>query len=75
MARKDDAADVARAGFDAMMRGERDIAALTGLKNKIRSSVANVIPAAILAKQHPENGEAGDGQEIIGEMRFNRSPF
>src|SRR3954454_1874646 len=49
-AEKDDAADVAKTGFDAMMKGEGDI--VTGLKNKLQSSVANVTPAGMLAKQH-----------------------
>jgi short-subunit dehydrogenase len=54
---KDDAAEVARAGFDAMMRGEGDI--VTGMKNKIQSSVANVTPAAALARQHRKMAESG----------------
>ncbi|MDB5611377.1 MAG: putative Short-chain dehydrogenase/reductase [Bradyrhizobium sp.] len=54
---KDDAAEVARAGFDAMMRGEGDI--VTGMKNKIQSSVANVTPAGVLAKQHRKMAEPG----------------
>jgi short-subunit dehydrogenase len=54
---KDDAAEVARAGFDAMMRGEGDV--VTGLKNKIQSSIANVTPAGTLAKQHRKMAEPG----------------
>ena len=54
---KDDAAMVARAGFAAMMRGEGDI--VTGMKNKIQSSVANVTPASVLAKQHRSMAEPG----------------
>ena len=57
---KDDPADVARAGFDAMMRGEADI--VTGMKNKIQSSVANVTPAAALAKQHRKMAEPGTAE-------------
>ncbi|MCA6119223.1 SDR family NAD(P)-dependent oxidoreductase [Bradyrhizobium sp. WSM 1738] len=56
-ARKDDAAEVARAGFEAMMAGEGDI--VTGLKNKIQSAVANVTPAAILARRHRRMAEPG----------------
>jgi hypothetical protein len=59
---KDDAAEVARAGFDAMMKGEGDI--VTGMKNKIESSIANVTPAGALAKQHRKNGGAGHGQVV-----------
>jgi uncharacterized protein len=47
---KDDAAMVARTGFDAMMRGDGDV--VTGLKNKMQSAAANVTPAGILARQH-----------------------
>ncbi len=54
---KDDAADVAKAGFDAMMKGEGDI--VTGMKNKIQSSVANVMPAETLARQHRKMAEPG----------------
>jgi short-subunit dehydrogenase len=54
---KDSAYDVAKAGFDAMLRGDSDI--VTGLKNKIQSSVANVTPNEVLAKQHRKMAEPG----------------
>ena len=54
---KDDAADVAKAGFAAMMNGESDI--VTGFKNKVQSSVANVMPNELLAKQHRKMAEPG----------------
>ncbi len=47
---KDDPADVARTGFDAMMNGEGDI--VSGWKNKIQSAIANITPAPMLAEQH-----------------------
>jgi short-subunit dehydrogenase len=56
-AKKDDAGEVARIGYDAMMKGEGDV--VTGLKNKIQSSVANVLPAGVLAKQHRKMAEPG----------------
>ncbi|MGJ4942042.1 SDR family NAD(P)-dependent oxidoreductase [Bradyrhizobium sp. HKCCYLS1011] len=55
--KKDDAGNVARQGFDAMMAGEGDV--VTGLKNKVQSSIANVTPAAALAKQHRSQAEPG----------------
>jgi short-subunit dehydrogenase len=58
--KKDDAADVAKAGFDAMMRGDGDI--VTGFKNKIQSAVANVTPAAVLARQHRGMAEPGSAR-------------
>jgi len=54
---KDDPADVAKAGLDAMMRGDGDI--VTGLKNKLQSAVANVIPSGVLAEQHRKKAEPG----------------
>jgi short-subunit dehydrogenase len=54
---KDDAAMVARKGFEAMMAGKGDV--VTGLKNKIQSAVANVMPAEMLAKQHRKQAEPG----------------
>lgn len=59
-AKKDDAADVARAGFEAMKRGGGDI--VTGLSNKIQSAVANVTPAPLLAKRHRKMAEPGTGR-------------
>jgi uncharacterized protein len=56
-AEKDDAADVAKTGFIAMMRGEGDV--VTGFKNKVQSAAANVTPAEVLAKQHRKMAEPG----------------
>jgi uncharacterized protein len=56
-AEKDDAADVAKTGFIAMMRGEGDV--VTGFKNKVQSAAANVTPAEELAKQHRKMAEPG----------------
>jgi short-subunit dehydrogenase len=55
--KKDDAADVAKAGFDAMMRGDGDV--VTGFKNKVQSAIANITPAEALAKQHRKQAEPG----------------
>jgi short-subunit dehydrogenase len=49
-AEKDSAAEVAEAGFEAMMKGDGDI--VTGWKNKLQTTLANVTPAELLAKQH-----------------------
>jgi uncharacterized protein len=54
---KDDPADVAQAGFDAMMRGDGDVVA--GWKNKIATSLATVTPAGWLAEQHRTLAEPG----------------
>jgi uncharacterized protein len=55
--KKDDAGEVAKVGFDAMMKGESDV--VFGLKNKIQTSVANVMPNELLASQHRKMAEPG----------------
>jgi short-subunit dehydrogenase len=60
VADKDDPAAVAKAGFDAMMTGKGGV--VTGLKNKIQSSVANILPAGLLAKQHRKQAEPGSAK-------------
>jgi short-subunit dehydrogenase len=52
---KDDAADVAEQGFAAMMKGEADI--VTGWRNKVQTTIANVTPAELLAKMHRKKAE------------------
>lgn len=59
--KKDDPADVARTGFEAMMNGEGDVVA--GWKNKLQSAVANVTPAGVLAEQHRKMAEPGTAQK------------
>ena len=49
-AKKDDAAKVARDGFQAMMSGESDI--VSGWKNKLQATIANIVPSEVLAEQH-----------------------
>ena len=60
-AEKDDAADVAAVGFAAMMKGEGDV--VSGWKNKIQSSVANVTPAGALARQHSKQAAPGTAKQ------------
>lgn len=59
--KKDDPADVARVGFDAMMRGDGDV--VSGWKNKLQSAIANVTPAGVLAEQHRKMAEPGSGRK------------
>ena len=59
--KKDDPADVARIGFDAMMRGDGDV--VSGWKNKLQSAIANITPAAVLAEQHRRMAEPGAGEK------------
>jgi short-subunit dehydrogenase len=57
--KKDDPADVAKTGFDAMMRGDGDV--VSGWKNKLQTAIASVTPAGILAEQHRKQAEPGSG--------------
>jgi short-subunit dehydrogenase len=54
---KDDPAKVADDGFDAMMRGDGDI--VSGVKNKLQSAAANIMPSGVLASQHRKMAEPG----------------
>jgi uncharacterized protein len=58
---KDDPADVARVGFDAMMRGDGDV--VSGWRNKIQAAVASVTPSGVLAERHRAMTEPGSGKE------------
>ncbi|WP_207461404.1 SDR family NAD(P)-dependent oxidoreductase [Azospirillum sp. SYSU D00513] len=58
--KKDDPAMVARVGFEAMMKGEGDV--VSGWKNKLQTTLANVTPSAILAEQHRKMAEPGSGK-------------
>ena len=50
MRNKDDPAMVARAGYDAMMAGQAQMT--PGLKNKMQATLAEVLPAGLVAKAH-----------------------
>ena len=59
--RKDDPAEVARIGYDAMMQGEADV--VSGWRNKLQAALANLTPSAVLAEQHRRLAEPGSGQD------------
>jgi short-subunit dehydrogenase len=59
--KKDDPADVAKVGFEAMMKGEGDVVA--GWKNKIQTAVASITPAGMLAEQHRKMAEPGTAEK------------
>ncbi len=54
------AAEVAEAGFEAMLRGEADI--VTGLSNKMRAAMSHVVPETTLAKQSRQQAAPGTGE-------------
>ncbi len=55
--KKDDPADVAAAGFAAMMKGEGDV--VTGWMNKLQSAIALLTPSDTLAEQHRKMAAPG----------------
>lgn len=55
--KKDDAAMVARTGFNAMMSGEADV--VSGWKNKLETTLANITPNGLLAERHRKMAEPG----------------
>jgi uncharacterized protein len=59
--KKDDPADVAKVGFEAMMRGDGDV--VSGWKNKFTTVLASVTPAGMLAEQHRKMAEPGSGNK------------
>jgi hypothetical protein len=56
-----DPADVARVGFEAMMRGDGDV--VSDWKNKLQSTIANITPAGVLAEQHRKMAEPGSASK------------
>jgi short-subunit dehydrogenase len=56
-AKKDDPADVARQGFQAMMRGDGDV--VTGWQNKLQTAIASITPSGILAEAHKRQAKPG----------------
>jgi uncharacterized protein len=59
--KKDDPADVARTGWEAMKKGEP--AVIHGLKNKLQVAAAEVMSEAATAKLHRAQAEPGSGSE------------
>ena len=60
-AKKDDPADVARTGWDAMMKGTS--AVTYGLKNKLQVAAAGVLPDSVTAEMHRKLAEPGTAKE------------
>lgn len=74
--KKDDPADVAQVGFEAMMKGDGDVVA--GWKNKILSAAALVTPSEVLAEEHRERAEPGWAKRkglASGEIGMNENEF
>ena len=59
--KKDSPVDVAKTGYEAMMKGDADV--VTGAKNKMEAAAAHVLPATTLAKQHRKQAEPGSADD------------
>lgn len=59
--KKDDPADVAKTGFDAMMRGEAGV--VHGLMNKAMAAAATILPDKAVAQMHRGMAEPGTGKQ------------
>lgn len=66
-AKKDDAATVARMGFDAMMQGKPGV--VTGAKNKLQVAMAHLVPQTALAQQHARQAAPGTAGAATGSKR------
>lgn len=62
--KKDDPAMVAKVGYQAMRRGQGDV--VSGFKNKVQSTVANLTPGNLMAAQHRKMAEPGSGRPRPG---------
>jgi uncharacterized protein len=58
---KDDPAEVAKVGFEALTRGDGDI--VYGWSNKLQSALANVLPAGLVAEQHRRMAAPGTARK------------
>lgn len=59
-AKKDDPADVAKTGYDALMNGERSV--IYGMKNKLQVAAASVLGGGFSAEAHRKQAEPGSGE-------------
>ena len=55
--KKQSAAEVAKIGFDAMLRGDGDVVA--GWQNKLQAAIAHITPSSMLAEQHRKQAAPG----------------
>lgn len=58
--KKQPADEVARLGFDAMMKGEGEV--VTGWSNKLRAAISHILPSSVLAHQHRKQAAPGSAQ-------------
>jgi hypothetical protein len=49
--------EVAKTGFEAMMRGDGDV--VTGWQNKLQAAISHLTPSGVLAEQHRKMAAPG----------------
>jgi uncharacterized protein len=59
--KKQPADEVAKIGFEAMMKGEADVVA--GWNNKLRAAISRVVPSTLRAEQHRKMAEPGSASK------------
>ncbi len=59
--KKDDPADVAKTGWEAMMKGEHEV--VHGMINQAQVLAAGVLPESVTAEMHRKLAEPGSGKE------------
>ncbi|WP_237215648.1 hypothetical protein [Falsiroseomonas oryziterrae] len=59
--KKDDPADVAKTGIDALMRGDADV--VHGFGNTVSTSLADVVPAEVSARMAANQAKPGSGKK------------
>lgn len=58
---KDDPADVAKTGWDALKRGDADV--VHGMMNKVATAMADVMPASVSASMAANQAKPGSGKK------------
>jgi short-subunit dehydrogenase len=67
--KKADPADVARIGFDAMLKGEADVVA--GWKNKLEVALTKVLPGEAVAEMHRKQAAPGTGKKDPSQQEID----
>jgi short-subunit dehydrogenase len=65
------AADVAKTGFDAMMKGQLKVVA--GFANKVRAAISHIAPDSTLADMHRSMAEPGSGKAEESKSKRERT--
>ena len=59
--KKQPPSEVAKVGYEAMMKGEGDV--VSGWNNKLKAAISHVIPSGVLAEQHRKEAAPGSASK------------